>query len=188
MLTVRIDEIRSHLHQGGRRLQEAESHIQAGGNTSGYVKFTLSKEMMPDSFNCTDRMKFSDWEFKMLNFLSAGDHEHAGDILERTTQEQEDVAEDQFDMIAVQRGWVGQAREHTRFAKYLCIVLRNRTDGTPHRLVRNERHKDTVNAWKRLHMEYVPVTSATAQGCHEEITGNSSSKDNIRRKQRNLNA
>ena len=142
MLTARIDEIRSHLDQAGLRPQAAESHIQAGGNTSGYVKFTLSKEMMPDSFNCTDRMKFSDWEFKMSNFLSAGDHEHAGDILERTTQEQEDVAEDKFDRIAVQRGWVGQAREHTRFAKYLCTVLRNRTDGTPHRLVRNGRHKD----------------------------------------------
>ena len=142
MLTARIDEIRSHLDQAGRRPQAAESHIQVGGNTSGYVKFTLSKEMIPDSFNCTDRMKFSDWEFKMSNFLSAGDHEHAGDILERTTLEQEDVAEDKFDRIVVQRGWVGQAREHTRFAKYLRTVLRNRTDGTPHRLVRNGRHKD----------------------------------------------
>ena len=58
----------------------------------GYVKFTLSKEMMLDSFNGTDRMKFSDWEFDMPNFLSTGDYEHVGDILEWITQEQEDVA------------------------------------------------------------------------------------------------
>ena len=48
------------------------------------MKFTLSEEMMPDSFDGTDRMKFSDWEFKMSNFLSARDCEYAGDILEWT--------------------------------------------------------------------------------------------------------
>ena len=32
-------------------------------------------------------MKFSAWEFEMSNFLSAGDHEHAGDIMEWITQE-----------------------------------------------------------------------------------------------------
>ena len=52
------------------------------GKTSEDVKFTLSQEMMPDSFNGTDRMRFSDWEIKMSNFLSAVDHEYAGDILE----------------------------------------------------------------------------------------------------------
>ena len=31
-------------------------------------------------------------------------------------------------------------------------------------MVRNGRHKDGVNAWRRLHMQYAPVTSATAQG------------------------
>ena len=81
MLTERIDEMRDHLDQAGLRLQAAESQIQAGGNTSGNVKFTLRKEMMPDSFNGTDRMKFSDWEFKMSHLLSAGNCEHAGDIL-----------------------------------------------------------------------------------------------------------
>ena len=35
------------LTQAGLRLQAAESQIQAGGNTSGWVKFTLSKDMMP---------------------------------------------------------------------------------------------------------------------------------------------
>ena len=49
MLTERIDEMRDHLDQAGLRLQAAESQIQAIGNTSGYVKFTLSKEMVPDS-------------------------------------------------------------------------------------------------------------------------------------------
>ena len=83
--------------------------VQAGGNMSGYVKFTLSKEMMPDSFNVTDRRK--------------GDCEHAGDILEWIAQAQEDVAEDEFDRIAAQRGWAGQARDHTRFSRYLFTVL-----------------------------------------------------------------
>ena len=55
---------------------------------------------MPGSFNGTDRMKFSDWEFEMSNFLSAGDCEHAGDIMEWIMQEQEVVAEDKFDMLA----------------------------------------------------------------------------------------
>ena len=132
MLTERIDEMRDHLDQATLRLQAAESMIQAGGNMSEHVKFTLSKEMMPESFNGTDRMKFSDWEFKMSNLLSAGDYEHAGDILEWIAQEQEDVAEDKFDRIAVQRGWAGQARDHTRFSRYLFTVLSNRTDGTPH--------------------------------------------------------
>ena len=42
--------------------------------------------MMIDSFNGTDRMKSSDWEFEMSNFLRARDYEHAGDILEWITQ------------------------------------------------------------------------------------------------------
>ena len=108
-------------------------------------------------------MKLSDWELEKSNFLGAGDKEHTGDILEWIAQEQEDVAEDKFDRIAVQRGWAGQARDHTRFTKYLFSVLSNRTDGTPHRLVRSGRHSDGVNAWGRLHMEYAPVTSARAQ-------------------------
>ena len=94
VLTERIDEMRDHLDQAGLRLQATEAQIQAGGTMSGYVKFTLSEEMMPDSFSGADRMKFSDWEPKMSNFLSAGDYEHAGVILKWIAQEQEDVAED----------------------------------------------------------------------------------------------
>ena len=139
MLAARIDEMRDHLDEAGIRLRAAETQLRASGNSGGYVKFTLSKEMMPDSFNGTDRMKFSDWEFKMSNFLSAGDYEHAGDIMAWITQEH-DVDEDKFDRVAAQRGWVGQARDHARFARYLFTVVSNRSDGTPHRLERNGRH------------------------------------------------
>ena len=45
----------------------------------------------------------------------------------------------------MQRGWAGQAREHEMFSRHLFTVLSNRTDGTPHRLVRNGRHKDGVH-------------------------------------------
>ena len=41
MLTARIDEMRDHLDQAGLRIQAAKCQIQVGGNTSGYVKFTL---------------------------------------------------------------------------------------------------------------------------------------------------
>ena len=58
-LTERIYEMRDHLDQAGLPLQSAEAQIEAGGNMSGYVKFTLGTEMVPDSFNGTDRMKFS---------------------------------------------------------------------------------------------------------------------------------
>ena len=75
--------------------------------------------MMPDIFNGTDRMKFSDWKFKMSNLLSAGDFEHAEDIWEWVAQGQEDAAEDKFDRIEMQRSWAGQARDHTRFPRYL---------------------------------------------------------------------
>ena len=51
MLTARMDEVRDHLDQAGWRLQAAGAHIQASGDMSVYVKFTLSKEMMPDNFN-----------------------------------------------------------------------------------------------------------------------------------------
>ena len=147
-LTARINEMRDHLEQAGAHLHAAETQLRAGTNASGHVKLTLGKEMMPDSFNGTDRVKFSDCEFKMSNFRSAGDYEHARDILEWITQQESDVPEDKFDGIALQRGWVEQARDHTRFARYLLNVLSNRTDGTPRRLVRNGRHKDGVNAWR----------------------------------------
>ena len=65
MLTARIDEMQDHLDQAGFASGRQQSpQIQAGGNTSGCVLFTLSKETMLDSFNGTDRMKFSDWKFK----------------------------------------------------------------------------------------------------------------------------
>ena len=60
------------MDQTGFSLQAAVAQIQAGGHMSGYVKFTFSKEMMPDSFNGADRMKLSDWEFKKSNFSGGG--------------------------------------------------------------------------------------------------------------------
>ena len=98
----------------------------------------------------------------------------------------ETTNEDKFDRVAVQRGWVGHGRDHTRFSRY--HLLSNRTDGTPHRLVRNGRHKDGVNAWRRLHMEYAPVTSATAQGFMKKSLEIAQSEDNIRREQRDPDA
>ena len=102
--------------------------------------------MMPDNINGADRVKFS--RGRHVGLENAAAH---------------DVPEDRFGAVALQRGWVGQSRDHTRFARYLFTALSNRTDGT-HRLVRNGRHQDGVNVWRRLHMEYAPVTNATAQG------------------------
>ena len=85
-LMARIDEMRDHLDQAGVRLHAAETLSSgASANSGGCVKFTLSKEMMHGNFGGTDRVKFSDWEFRMSNFLSAGEDEHAGDILEWIT-------------------------------------------------------------------------------------------------------
>ena len=51
-----------------------------------------------------------------------------------------------------------------RFLRYLfhCVEQSHRWDAAS--IVRNGRHKDGVHAWRRLHMEHAPVTSATAQG------------------------
>ena len=99
--SVRIDEMRDHLDQAGVRLHAAETQLTASMNAGGYVKFTLGKEMMPDNFNSSDCVKFSDWEFKMSNFWSGGDYEHAGDIMDCITQQRDDVPEDRFDAIAL---------------------------------------------------------------------------------------
>ena len=70
--------MRDHLGQAGVRPNATETQLRAGMNAGVYVRFTLGKEMMPDNFNGTDRVKFSDWEFKMSNFLSIGDYEDVG--------------------------------------------------------------------------------------------------------------
>ena len=62
---------------------------------------------MPDSFNGTDHVKFSEWGFKMSNFLSAGDYEYAGNILECITQHEDDVR----DRNAARMGWAS-SRPH----------------------------------------------------------------------------
>ena len=183
VLTERIDEMREHLDQAGLRLQAAEAQVQAGGNMSGFVKLTLSKEMTPDSFNGTDRMKFSDWESETSNFLSARDYEHAEDILKWIAQEPEDVAEDKFDRIAVQRGWAGQARDHARFAKYLFTVLQ------PYRWdVASFGEKRTAPRRSERLEKAAHGTCAGDQRdgtrIHEEVPGHSSSKNSLRCEQR----
>ena len=102
----------------------------------------------------------------MSNFLSAGDHDHAGEILEWTAQEQEEVTEDKFDRIAVQRGWAGQARDHEVFKVLIhCAEQSHRWDAAS---LREKRKAQRGNASGRLHMEYAPVTSAIAQGFMKE--------------------
>ena len=117
--------MRDHLDQAGLGNRGTDS-----SKWSGHVMFTVSNEMMPDSFTGTDGMEFSDWNFKMSNLLSAGDYEHAGDIWEWVAQEQEDVAEDKFDRIAMQWRWAGHARDHTRVSKVLvhCAEQSHRWD------------------------------------------------------------
>ena len=129
---------------------------------SGYVEFTRSKDMMPDSFNGTDHMKFSDWEFKVSNCLSAGDYEHAGDILERIAQEREDVADDKFDRIAAQRRLAGQAYEV--FKVLLHSVEQSHRWDAASTGGKREAQRRSERTEKGLHMEYAPVTSATARG------------------------
>ena len=99
---------------------------------------------------------------------------------------EEDAAEDKFDRIAVQRRWVGQARDHTRFARYLFTLLSNRTDGTPHRLVRNGRHTDGVNVLEKAAHRVCASGQCDSTRIHEEITGNSPSKDDLRGEQHNV--
>ena len=70
----------------------------------------------------------------------------------------EDVNEDTYEEAARERGSVGNHGDHARFAKYLFMVM----------------CKDGVNAWRPLHMEYTPVTSAAR--IHEEVAGGSHEK------------
>ena len=64
-LAARMDGMRYHLDQVGVRLHAVETQIGRSGTSGGYGKFTLSKEMMLESFNGTVGMKCTDWEFKM---------------------------------------------------------------------------------------------------------------------------
>ena len=65
--------------------------------------------------------------------------------------------------VAVRMEWTSTRSREIREVPVHCVE-QSRGDGTPRRLVRNARHKDGMNAWRRLHMDYAPVTSATAQG------------------------
>ena len=96
-------------------------------------------------------------------------------------QQQDDVPEDEFDAIAMQRGWAGHARDHTRFARYFFTVLSNRADGTPQRLV-------TQRGSECLEMAAHGVCASDqrdGERTHKEITGDPSSEKCIGREQRN---
>ena len=64
---------------------------------------------MPDSPNGTDRMKFSDVEFKVSNFLRAGDYEHATGTggRRRTSLTGSQCSEDGLDKQETRRGMRG---------------------------------------------------------------------------------
>ena len=64
-------------HTHATETQIKQFKAGGGGRASALVQFVLSKEMTPDSCNGTDRLKFSVWEPRMSNFLSAGDCGHA---------------------------------------------------------------------------------------------------------------
>ena len=93
--------------------------------------------------------------------------------------------EDKLDRLAVRREWIDWTSTRSRrgLATYLFAVLSDRTDGMSHRLVRNGRHKDGLNAWGKLHMENAPVTSATAQGFMKKSLEYSPSVGGCRREQ-----
>ena len=92
-LTAVINEMRDHLEKAGVRMHAAEAQLR-GVNADGHVKFTLGKEMMPDSFQ-----RYGSREVLRLGVRVAGDSEHAGGILEWITRQENDVP---FDEIALQ--------------------------------------------------------------------------------------
>ena len=65
----------AHIHATETKIKQFKA--RGSGRASALVQFVLSKEMTPDSCNGTDRLKFSVWEPRMSNFLSAGDCRHA---------------------------------------------------------------------------------------------------------------
>ena len=161
-LTVRINEMRDDLDQAGVRLHTAETQDRAGMKAGGYVKFTLGEEMMFDNFKGTDREKFSDCEFQMSNFEGAWRLPHRRHLgVDHTTAGRCARGQLRRDRTPAGMGRTSK-RPHEVCEVLVFTVLSNRKDGTPHRFVRHGRHKDGVKAWRRLHMEYAPATSATA--------------------------
>ena len=103
-------------------IEEKGSHCHEEQKTGPEraIKFSLEKEMMLASFTGSERVKFTVWEFNVANFLSAGDYEHAADILELVAQANEDVDEDMLEDVAQDRGWDGQPRDQLRCPRYLA--------------------------------------------------------------------
>ena len=107
--------------------------------------------------------------------MRAGDYEHAGDILEWIPQQLDDVLEDKFESIAMQRGWAGQARDRMRFARYLFTVLSNWADASIGEKRATQRRTERLETTARTRI-------------HEEITGDPSSEKRIRRESRDTDA
>ena len=112
ILGVRIDEMRDHLDHAGLLLHAAEAQMSAGGNTSGHVNFTLSKEMMTDSFNGADRRKLSDWGLKMSVTTSTRETSWCGPrrnrkTLPRTSLTRPQLRWDVLDKHEVTQGFQG---------------------------------------------------------------------------------
>ena len=95
-------------------------------------------------------------------FPSAGDYEHAGDIVEWITQQQDDVPEDRFDADCTAAG-MGRTSKRPH---EVCWVLVHGTEQSYRWNTTSIGEKRTTPRWsERLgSVEYAPVTSATAQG------------------------
>ena len=58
----------------------------------------------------------------MSNFLSARDYEHTETSRSGSRRNRRNGDEEEFDLIAAQRGWGGQARRHLRFLGGTCSL------------------------------------------------------------------
>ena len=110
----------------------------------------------------------------MSNFWSDGDCEHAGHILEWITQQQDDVPEGRFDVIAMQRRW-GSDKQET---KEVREVLVHGIEQSHRRNVASIGEKRTTQRWSER-LETIAHGVSASDQCdstriHEEIAGNSS--------------
>ena len=66
----------------------------------------------------------------MSNFLSDGDYEHAGDILEWIMEDKKDVDEDKFDLLAFAAGmrWTGTKSREVCEVPAHCVEQAHRWD------------------------------------------------------------
>ena len=125
-------------------------------------KVTLGKEMTPDSFNGTDRMKFSDWEY-----------EHSGRVTSWSGSRRNRRMCPKTGSTRSQCSEDGPGKQETA------------RGGTPHREKRATQRRS-----ERLEKAAHGIRASDqcdSIRIHEEITGNFWSKDDIRR-ERTTNA